>query len=35
MTEAISWIVQNPIGAVVAVVADIAILTMSSAAGYS
>ncbi|MCW2297613.1 hypothetical protein M2251_002363 [Rhodococcus erythropolis] len=35
MTEVISWIVQNPIGAVVALVADIVILTMSSVAGYS
>lgn len=35
MTEVISWIVQNPIGAVVAFVADIVIMTMSSVAGYS
>ena len=35
MTEVILWIVQNPIGAVVAFVADIIILTMSSVAGYS
>jgi len=35
MPEVISWIVQNPIGAVVALVADIIILTMSSVAGHS
>lgn len=35
MADVISWIIQNPIGAVVAIVADIVILTMTSVAGYS